>query len=233
MVESDNNNSGSGQVVNAVEAMAMAATAASALNSLVPGLTSSSGGGSTSQSNVAVAMGGAPVAAEQPSLLGGYTESLKERFVEWKEERRENLRPWNEFTDREKIAPPYNVQEVPSRLRANLEHFQTNYILVFFIALTVAVLFHPSLLFVGLAMGLLAVYLLSWRREPLLLCGWEVPLLAKQAVVIALSLLLCFLTGVTGLVLWTVGFALLVTLGHALCRVPHEEELFGPQPDQV
>eukprot|EP00013_Stygamoeba_regulata_P024937 CAMPEP_0177665618 /NCGR_PEP_ID=MMETSP0447-20121125/21152_1 /TAXON_ID=0 /ORGANISM="Stygamoeba regulata, Strain BSH-02190019" /LENGTH=226 /DNA_ID=CAMNT_0019171727 /DNA_START=224 /DNA_END=904 /DNA_ORIENTATION=+ len=226
MVESDNNSSGS--AVGAVEAMAFAATAASALNSLVPSLTSSS---SSSSGNVAVAMGGGGQPEQTQS--GGYTEALKERFVEWKEERRENLRPWNEFTDRSKMAPPQEVREVPSRLRANLEHFQTNYILVFFIALTVAVLLHPSLLFVGLAMGLLSVYLLSWRREPIVLCGWEVPLLAKQALVISLSLLLCFLTGATTLVLWTFGFALCVTLGHALCRVPHEEELFGPQPDQV
>ena len=89
------------------------------------------------------------------------------------------------------------------------------------------------LLFVSFLMGVLAVYLLSWRREPVVLFGYEVPLVAKQAFVVSLSLLLCFFTGATSMVLWVLMLTVIVTLGHALFRVPHEEELFGPQPDQV
>jgi hypothetical protein len=60
------------------------------------------------------------------------TNRLKEMFLRWKDETFsfKSMRSWSVFCDRSKLSLP-KVGDIFVRVKSNLVHFQTNYVIIF------------------------------------------------------------------------------------------------------
>jgi len=168
------------------------------------------------------------------------TNRLKEMFSHWKSERMGSMRGWGLFCDRSKFGPP-KIAEIYSRMKNNVQYFQTNYILVF-VLLAIYCILTNFLFLIGLVLiAVLWFYVFYWRAQPVVIYKHEVTQKEKTIAIGVVSLLLCYWAQVGNVLFWLFGATITLVLLHALFH-KHADDVdeFGfsstfvnGQPEQV
>jgi len=151
------------------------------------------------------------------------TNRLKDMFSQWKQDRMGSMRSWGLFCDRSKFGPP-KVSEVYSRMKNNVQYFQTNYVLVFVLLVIYCVLTNPLFLLGLCAIGAMWIYVFYWRTQPIVLFSHEITAKEKTIAIGLLSLLLCYWAEVGNVLFWLFGATITLVLLHALFH-KHADEV--------
>ncbi|KAJ8650853.1 hypothetical protein MRB53_003876 [Persea americana] len=135
-------------------------------------------------------------------------------------------RPWGELVDRSAFSRPDSVSEATARLRKNYSYFRVNYVLLIGSVLALSLLSNPFslLLLVLLSAAWLFLYLLRPSDPPLILFGRTFSDRETLGGLIALSIVVVFLTSVGSIIISSLMLGLLLVAGHGSFRVP--EDLF-------
>ena len=135
----------------------------------------------------------------------------------WISKRREVIRPWSDFFKTSHLEVPQSPGQLGERFIKNLEHFQSNYVIVF-LALSLYCFVANPLLIVARAMFLITCWLLKVRQQQrkLMLVNHEVTL-AQQCSVVAIlfSVPVLLLTGFSSAVFWVILAAVFCVILHA------------------
>ncbi|KAF8929727.1 PRA1 family protein-domain-containing protein [Dissophora ornata] len=133
----------------------------------------------------------------------------------FREERLSSLRPASEFFDKNRFSMPNNVSNVTSRFNYNLTYFQGNYLLMF-IAITAYSLLTNFMLLFSVAFTVGGMHFIQ-RVPPEGITIGQSRFQASQLKMglIAISVILFFLSSTIGTVFWIVGASAVVILGHA------------------
>ncbi|CAF1119650.1 unnamed protein product [Rotaria sordida] len=147
---------------------------------------------------------------------------------------RQSLRPWFEFFNTAKFKPPGNIGTATRRLITNVEHFQTNYVIIIIILSIYCVVTTPSLLFVLLAM-VAGCYLVSIknREKQITLMGRQIPLPHQYLAVICLCIPLLIIVGAGSAIFWILGASVFVIALHAIFHQTPNQDSFGLQMEEV
>ncbi|CAF0806525.1 unnamed protein product [Adineta ricciae] len=147
---------------------------------------------------------------------------------------RQSLRPWFEFFNTAKFKTPKNVATGTKRLVANIEHYQTNYVIVIIILSIYCVITTPSLLFVLLAMaaGCYVVNVKN-REKQLVLMGRQIPLTQQYVAVLCLCIPLLVMVGAGAAIFWILGASVFVIALHAIFHQSPNQDAFGLQLEEV
>jgi PRA1 family protein 1 len=166
-----------------------------------------------------------PLSPAPDNMLGVAQQMIGQKLSEWRAQKMQNLRPFSEFLNKERVSLPH-PREMHSRVLANLRFYQTNYLVMFGCLALYSVLTTPGLLLIVLLSAFAAFYLLYWRAEPITVAGHEVSYRQKIVALVVMSAVLAFFTSAGPAMLWIVGLFTLSTLGHALVFTPIDEDLF-------
>merc|ERR1711892_1342676 len=154
---------------------------------------------------------------------------------EWFAKKRANIRPLGTFFNTANFQVPPSAGRLTKRLYKNIEHFQSNYLLVY------CLISSPLLLIVIAAAGGASYFASSKNGEKkLAIAGREVSL-AQQYGLIALCSIPFFLwAGAGGVVFWVLGASMFFITGHAAfynydaLDVPEDQEpLVGAIVEEV
>ena len=187
---------------------------------------SSSASAAAAISSALSSRGASPQAALATMLATSSVAKMTEDVVQtFRKDGLKNIRPWGEFFSSTKMALPA-PREVLVRVPSNLRYFQANYLFVFLSLALYSVITSPSLLFVAIAMGCLAVYLLYWRKDPIVVFGHSFADQHRIIVVLAMSLVLCIFTSAASTLLWIGSLAFVSISLHSALWTPAQEDLF-------
>jgi len=139
---------------------------------------------------------------------------LQEMLSSWKNERMKSMQSWSLFFDRKKLAMP-KVVDIPSRMKSNVVHFQTNYIILFFVLCIYSILTNPLFLLAVGASAALWMYAFHWRKDPLKILNHEVTDKEKTIVLSILTLGLFYFASVGNTIFWLIGATLTVVVLHS------------------
>ncbi|XP_038065825.1 prenylated Rab acceptor protein 1-like [Patiria miniata] len=144
---------------------------------------------------------------------------------EWIQKKRASVRPWTEFLKTSQFSRPKGVKEVTTRVVANIETYQSNYLFVF-VGLLVYCLITSPLLIVALVVLFGACYWIRVKNESkkLSLLGYEFTLFQQYGAVALLSFPLFFVAGATSAVFWVIGASFFFIMLHAVMFEPIAEQ---------
>merc|ERR1712073_189513 len=155
------------------------------------------------------------------SLLGGMSLpvpiSLSQPAVkEWFGRRKANVRPFGVFFNTSNFQVPPSAGRLTKRLYKNVEYFQSNYVLVFFVLVLYCLITSPLLIIVLAASGG-AAYIAGLKNaeRKLSIAGHEVSLTQQYLGIGICSVPFLLFAGATGLVFWVLGASLVLITGHA------------------
>merc|ERR1711892_1223217 len=160
---------------------------------------------------------------------------------EWFAKKRANSRPLGTFFNTANFQVPPSAGRLTKRLYKNIEHFQSNYMLVFLVLVVYCLISSPLLLVVIAAAGGASYFASSKNGDrKLAIAGREVSL-AQQYGLIALCSIPFFLwAGAGGVVFWVLGASMFFITGHAAfynydaLDVPEDQEpLVGAIVEEV
>merc|ERR1711892_78774 len=160
---------------------------------------------------------------------------------EWFAKKRANIRPLGTFFNTANFQVPPSAGRLTKRLYKNIEHFQSNYMLVFLVLVVYCLISSPLLLIVIAAAGGASYFASSKNGDrKLAIAGREVSL-AQQYGLIALCSIPFFLwAGAGGVVFWVLGASMFFITGHAAfynydaLDVPEDQEpLVGAIVEEV
>jgi len=133
-------------------------------------------------------------------------------------QQREKIRPWSEFSEQKSFTAPVGLQEWTKRLVKNVEHYQSNYIILFLLLMMYCILTSPLLL-IALAVSATGSYAVSKHEgQTLKIGGKEIPSKYRYALVGAISTPLLFIAGAGAALFWTLGVTATLIGGHASFR---------------
>lgn len=138
--------------------------------------------------------------------------------ISWTMEQLGRVQPWKPFMDIGKISVPKTIQEVGRRVHANVDHFQSNYGIIFVALVACCVLASPGLLLGVLGSGCICGFLkVHTDEESVILLNSGMKLSKVQRAAIAASLVLPILYAVDAwsAVIWSFAACLGVSLLHA------------------
>lgn len=138
------------------------------------------------------------------------------QYREWFTKRRESVAPWGQFFNTTKFKAPKTIPKAGTRIVANIDKFQSNYLFVFLGLVAFSILTSPLLL-IAIAASLGACYIVSLKNaeRPLSLMGKEVPVAHQYAGVAVLSFPVFWLAGAGGAIFWLIGASVFVIMIHA------------------
>jgi len=145
---------------------------------------------------------------------------------QWKDERLKNLRPIGEFFAKEKFSVP-KIIEIPTRLKANVTYYQTNYFLVFFLLSIYSALTSPIFLIAIILVGGVWLYSVRWRTGPFVLAGRQIPEQVITIVLLIVTLLMFYLSSGMTILWWLLIVAGSFVFLHALFHNPQPIDEFG------
>jgi len=134
----------------------------------------------------------------------------------WFKARRQNLKPWLLFLQSSKFQVPTSLPSLTTRIMANINNFQSNYLCIFIILIFYCLLTSP-LLFIALGGTLGACHLVSKRNseKKLILLGHEMNLAQQYGLVALVSFPLFYLAGAGAAVFWVLGASVFLIVLHA------------------
>jgi len=134
------------------------------------------------------------------------------------------LRSVPSFVDLNRCSKPRNATEAWSRLEVNLSWYWLNYSIIATIILIVAIITQPSFLITIIILSILWWYSLSHETIVIPRVGYVIAGKTKMiALYCSTAVLLILFAGTT--ILFCVGIAALLIVGHAIFRaVPSQEE---------
>ncbi|KAI8330244.1 PRA1 family protein-domain-containing protein [Chlamydoabsidia padenii] len=164
------------------------------------------------------------------NAIGG--EDFQERFSffrKLREDRFSNLRPINDFFDKNRIKFTSSFPEITKRWNFNLTYFSANYLLIMLALSIYAVITNWWLLFtVAFIIG--GFYLVSRANGPgVTIAGMTIPSSTLYTTYAGGSIALLLFSGATGAVFWVLGAGALVILGHAAIIEPSIEGDFADE----
>ncbi|KAF5790406.1 putative prenylated rab acceptor P [Helianthus annuus] len=153
------------------------------------------------------------------------TTSLRNSFAQ--------RRPWFEIIDRSTFRRPDTFSEATTRVRKNLSYFRVNYTAIIIILTILSLLSHPFplIFFVSLSAAWLYLYLFRPPDQPALLFDHTFSDREILGILIILTILTVFLTGLGALLVSSIVFGLGITCVHGAFRVP--QEVFVDNQDQM
>lgn len=135
---------------------------------------------------------------------------------EWVSKRREEVRPWGLFVKTSNFEVPPSLHKWSQRLYKNIEHFQSNYVFVFFVLFLYCLITSPLLLLAMAASGGAAWYAGFKNKErKLILGGKEIALAQQYAAIAVLSIPLFVIVGAGTAVFWVIGASFFFIALHA------------------
>ncbi|XP_058198764.1 PRA1 family protein B3-like [Rhododendron vialii] len=142
-------------------------------------------------------------------------------------------RPWTELADHTAFSRPDNLAVAASRVRKNASYFRVNYLTVVAAVLAFSLLSHPfSLLtLVSLLAAWLLLYVFRHQEHPVVVYGRTFSDAETLGVLIALTVIVFFLTSVGSLLLWAALVGSAIVCVHGAFRVP--EDLFLDDQEQM
>ncbi|CAF1234007.1 unnamed protein product [Rotaria sordida] len=146
----------------------------------------------------------------------------------------QSLRSWAEFFNTGQFKTPANIKAGGRRILLNIEHFQTNYVMVIILLSIYCIITTPALLFVLLAMGA-GCYLVSLknRESQLVIMGRQIPITQQYLAVMCLCIPLLVMVGAGSAIFWILGASVFVIFLHALFHQTPNQEAFGVQMEEV
>jgi len=138
------------------------------------------------------------------------------QYREWFNKRRDSVAPWGEFFNTSKFKAPKTFPKVGTRVVANIEKFQSNYLFVFLGLVAFCILTSPLLL-IAIAASLGACYIVSLKNaeKPITLMGKEVALAHQYIGIGVLSFPIFWLAGAGSVIFWLIGASVFVIVLHA------------------
>merc|ERR1712137_157377 len=134
----------------------------------------------------------------------------------WVSERRQKVKPWSEFVNSKRFAPPASIPTLGRRLARNIDHFQSNYIYVFAILIAYCLLTSPVLLLcIGASLGACYILSLKNKERKVKFMGKEVSLAQQYAGVGLASIPIFILAGAGTAVFWVIGASVFCVIMHA------------------
>jgi len=133
-------------------------------------------------------------------------------------QQREKIKPWSEFSEQKSFSAPAGLQEWSKRIVKNVEHYQSNYIILFLLLMVYCILTSPLLL-IALAVSATGSYAVSKHEgQTLKIGGKEIPAKYRYALVGVISTPLLFIAGAGAALFWTLGVTATLIGGHASFR---------------
>jgi len=133
-------------------------------------------------------------------------------------QQREKIKPWAEFSEQKSFSAPAGLQEWSKRIVKNVEHYQSNYIILFLLLMVYCILTSPLLL-IALAVSATGSYAVSKHEgQTLKIGGKEIPAKYRYALVGVISTPLLFIAGAGAALFWTLGVTATLIGGHASFR---------------
>lgn len=134
----------------------------------------------------------------------------------WLSSRRQNMRPWLQFSSVSNFEKPETIPKWSKRLVQNLSHFQTNYFCITLVLLAYCLLTSPILL---IALGAVAggCHMVKKRQQEqkLVIAGREIPLVQQYVGVALLSVPVLLVAGASAALFWVIGASFFVVMLHA------------------
>ncbi|KAE9460966.1 hypothetical protein C3L33_07138, partial [Rhododendron williamsianum] len=142
-------------------------------------------------------------------------------------------RPWPVLADHTAFSRPDTLAVAASRVRKNASYFRVNYLTVVAAVLAFSLLSHPfSLLtLVSLLAAWLLLYVFRQQEHPVVVYGRTFSDAETLGVLIALTVIVFFLTSVGSLLLWAALVGSAIVCVHGAFRVP--EDLFLDDQEQM
>ncbi|EGG13931.1 PRA1 family protein 1 [Cavenderia fasciculata] len=163
----------------------------------------------TGTSSVMYSMLGAAAGSVLTQRMSGISSKVKE----FKDSRLQNARDWKQFIGkREKYSLP-RPSDTGSRVKENLQYFQTNYFILFFIFATYVIITKPLFLFLLLTLALITIYMNYINTE-------LSEIQKKIAYGIQIFVSIYFLLSAGSSIVWLIGASLSIVLLHATFHVP-------------
>ncbi|CAN7108948.1 PRA1 family protein C [Brassica rapa] len=139
-------------------------------------------------------------------------------------------RPWLELVQWSSLSLPTSFTVATERIKTNIMIFRTNYLVIFFVAIFISMLWQPVHLSVFVVLIIAWLYVYSRDNEPLVIFGSVIDDSALVLTLLVLTLCIILLTNVTGGILLGVLAGLPVVLVHGICR--NTESLFVLEDDE-
>mmetsp|Transcript_4941 Transcript_4941/g.12832 ORF Transcript_4941/g.12832 Transcript_4941/m.12832 type:complete len:196 (+) Transcript_4941:43-630(+) len=157
-------------------------------------------------------------AVSKGEIPDGLFDKVKSTF----NEKRKNVKPWQEFADVRRASKPKTFGDVTSRVTHNVSKYSANYFFIWVTLVLYCLLTSPLLIvafgFLGVTVGLIAKgggerriggYTFS-REDQLKFCA-------------AMTIPLLYISGATGTIFWVVGATLAIVLAHAAVMPPQDD----------
>ncbi|KAG0240037.1 PRA1 family protein-domain-containing protein [Mortierella sp. GBAus27b] len=159
--------------------------------------------------------GGFP-SAEDASASAAAASSFGLGYLrKFREERLGSLRPLSEFFDRNRLSFPHSVSTVTSRFNYNLNYFQGNYLLIFFIITAYTLITNFTLLLCA-AFVVGSMFLLQRvPPEGLAIGNFRIDVSQLRIGVIVISVILFFFSSPVSTVFWIMFASAMLILAHA------------------
>lgn len=155
----------------------------------------------------------APLPVPEPADL----EVTSPGIMEWISKRRADMRPWSDFFKTSHFEVPRSPGRLGKRVLKNLEHFQSNYVVVFVVLFVYCLLTSPLLIVAVAAYGATCGILRAKQRQrKLMLANHEVTLAQQcSAVGLLFSVPVFLLTGAGSAAFWVLGATCFCVILHA------------------
>lgn len=141
-------------------------------------------------------------------------------------------RPWTELIDRTAFSKPDSLSEATSRVRKNFSYFRVNYLTLFALVLAVSLLYHPFtlILLLSLLAAWLFLYVFRPSDQPLVIMGRTFSDSETLVGLVALTVIVVFLTSAGSLLISTGMVGLAIVCAHGAFRVPEDLFLDDQEP---
>jgi len=161
-----------------------------------------------------------------PSATNPWIASLKTFASSWKDERLKTLRSIGEFFDRSKLSLP-SIKDIPARIKSNLAHFQTNYLLVFLLLSIYSALTTPIFLVTLIVVSAIWFYALKYKDSPVVLFGFRISEKIIAFVLVILTLVVFYMSSAGTVLWWLLLTSVLFVFAHAFFYTPAPVDEFG------
>ncbi|XVE79861.1 hypothetical protein DITRI_Ditri14bG0091000 [Diplodiscus trichospermus] len=137
-----------------------------------------------------------------------------------------HCRPWTELIDRTAFAKPASLSDATLRVRKNFSYFRANYLTILTGVLAFSLISHPFSLIILLSLISAWLFLYALRPSDQRLVMWGRTYSDREtlAILVALTVLVIFLTSVGSLLISGVMMGLGIVSAHGAFRMP--EDLF-------
>ncbi|XWS71907.1 hypothetical protein CRYUN_Cryun03dG0178800 [Craigia yunnanensis] len=137
-----------------------------------------------------------------------------------------HCRPWPELIDRAAFAKPASFSDATWRVRKNFSYFRANYLTILAGVLAFSLISHPFSLIILLSLtsAWLFLYALRPSDQPVVIWGRTYSDRETLAILVALTVVVIFLTSVGSLLISGVMVGMGIVCAHGAFRMP--EDLF-------